>query len=90
MRMRRLYLPGTMPQLFTGLRQSFGRVLVATISVELVGTPDGLGSLIYGAWQTFAPERVYLGIALIGMVGVAGNGVLRLLEARLMPWRATA
>lgn len=87
LRLRRLYLPGTMPQLFTGLRQSFGRVLVATISVELVGTPDGLGSLIYAAWQTFAPERVYLGIALIGMLGVAGNGVLRLLEARLMPWR---
>jgi len=85
--LRRVYLPGALPQVFTGLRQAFGRVLVATISVELVSCPEGVGSMIYMAWQTFSPEKLYLGIALIGTMGVAGNFAMRTAEARLLPWR---
>ncbi|MGQ9635060.1 MAG: ABC transporter permease [Bryobacteraceae bacterium] len=84
--LRRVYFPACLPQVFTGLRLTAGRALVITISVELLGSPDGLGRMIWMAWQTFATEKLYIGIFSTAMLGVLfHNGLVRL-EARLVPW----
>ena len=60
--LRRVYLPASLPQIFTGLRLALGRALVITISVELVSSTNGLGSMIWMAWQTFSTEKLYIGV----------------------------
>lgn len=84
---RRVYLPGALPHVFTGLRVTYGRALVMAISVELVTGSRGLGSMIWLAWQTFSADRLYVGLAAAGLLGFLSQTLLRSIERRLLPWR---
>jgi ABC-type nitrate/sulfonate/bicarbonate transport system permease component len=87
---RKVYFPACLPQIFTALRLAFGRALVLTISLELLNCDDGLGSMIWNAWQTFAIEKLYVSIALAGVLGVMFQGLFQLLEKRFVPWTEPA
>jgi ABC-type nitrate/sulfonate/bicarbonate transport system permease component len=84
---RKVYLPASLPQIFTGLRLALGRALIITVAVELVSCPDGLGSMIWMSWQTFATEKLYVGVILTASIGALFHNSLRRLETRLIPWR---
>lgn len=85
---RRVYLPASAPQIFSGLRLAMGRVLVLSITVEMLGgAGSGLGNLVWTSWQTFAIERLYVAVALSALLGLAIHRVLSYLETRLIPWR---
>jgi len=83
---RRVYLPACLPQIFTALRLAFGRALVLTISIELLSGQNGLGSMIWSAWQTFAVEKLYVGVMLAAGLGLLFQALFRILERRLVPW----
>ncbi len=87
MLLRRVYLPGAMPSIFTGARITFGRALVIAISVELVTGSAGLGSMIWLAWQTFSTERLFVGVLAAGLLGFITQSILRAVEKRVAPWR---
>jgi ABC-type nitrate/sulfonate/bicarbonate transport system permease component len=84
---RKVYLPASLPQIFTGFRISIGRALTITIGLELVSCPDGLGSMIWIAWQTFYTEKLYIGVILSAALGTLLHFSLKRLEARLAPWK---
>ncbi len=84
---RKVYLPACLPQIFTALRLAFSRALVLTISVELLNSDDGLGSMILSAWQTFAIEKLYVSIALAAALGLVTQSLFHQLERRLAPWK---
>jgi NitT/TauT family transport system permease protein len=84
---RRIYLPGSAPQIFTGIRLAAGRSVVVTVSVEMVSARNGLGSLIWDSWQTFATERLYIAVIAAAVIGATVHQSLRFLEKRLVPWR---
>jgi ABC-type nitrate/sulfonate/bicarbonate transport system permease component len=83
---RRVYLPACLPQAFTALRLSFGRALVLTISVELLSCNNGLGSMIWSAWQTFATERLYATVLVAAAMGMLSHAVFAKIERLLVPW----
>lgn len=84
--LRRVYLPASLPQIFTGLRVAWGRALVLTISVELVSATNGLGSMIWMSWQTFSTDKLYIGVFTAAALGALFHNGLRWLEVRLIPW----
>jgi NitT/TauT family transport system permease protein len=84
---RKVYLPACLPQIFTGFRVALGRALTITIALELVSCPDGLGSMIWMAWQTFYTEKLYIGVLLSASLGALLHFSLIRLEARLVPWK---
>jgi NitT/TauT family transport system permease protein len=84
---RKVYLPACLPQIFTALRLAFSRALVLTISVELLNCNDGLGSMIWSAWQTFAIEKLYVSVGLAGALGLLFQWLFQQLEKRLAPWK---
>jgi len=85
---RRVYLPASAPQIFSGLRLAMGRVLVMSITVEMLGGAGrGLGSLVWTSWQTFAIERLYVAVAISALFGLTIHHGLKSLESRLIPWR---
>jgi sulfonate transport system permease protein len=86
----RVYLPASLPQIFTGLRIALGRSLTITIALELVSCPDGLGSMIWMAWQTFYTEKLYIGVILSAILGTLLHFSLKRLEARFVPWKNQA
>ncbi len=85
---RCVYLPASLPQMFTGLRLAFGRSLVMTITVEVISGRDGLGSMIWIAGQTLATEKLYLGIVLAAALGGISHSLLRFVEVYAIPWKA--
>ena len=84
---RKVYLPASLPQVFTGLRIALGRALTVTIALELVSCPDGIGSMIWMAWQTFSTERLYVGVITAALLGALCHNWLARLERRLIPWK---
>jgi ABC-type nitrate/sulfonate/bicarbonate transport system permease component len=85
---RRVYLPATGPQVFTGLRLGMGRALGIAISAELLMGAGGLGGLVWRSWQTFSIERLYVAVAIAALLGAAIHQSLKLVEARILPWRS--
>ena len=86
--LRRVYLPASLPQIFTGLRLALGRALVITISVEIVSSTNGLGSMIWMSWQTFSTDKLYIGVITAAALGALFHNGLEWLEGRLIPWRS--
>ena len=88
--LRKVYVPAALPTLFTGLRLAVGRAMVVTISVEMVSSTQGLGGLIWLSWQSFAVEKLFVGVAAAGLLGAFFHVSLRWAEKRLIPWKASA
>jgi ABC-type nitrate/sulfonate/bicarbonate transport system permease component len=88
--LRRVYLPACAPEILTGLRLAAGRALVVTISVEMLASPDGLGSLIWISWQTLMTEKLYVALLAASATGLALHYAGRSLEAMLVPWKAAS
>jgi NitT/TauT family transport system permease protein len=85
---RRVVLPGSLPFVGTGVMLAINLALLLTISVEMIGANDGLGGLIWRAWQTMRTEQVYVGLGVIVVLGVTSNALFRRLGHRLTPWQA--
>jgi ABC-type nitrate/sulfonate/bicarbonate transport system permease component len=84
---RKVYLPASLPLIFTGFRIALGRALTITIALELVSCPDGIGSMIWTAWQTFYTEKLYIGVLIAAAFGTLLHFSLKRLEGKLVPWK---
>jgi NitT/TauT family transport system permease protein len=84
---RRVYLPASSPQVFTGLRLGVGRSLGVAISAELLTGSSGLGGLVMRSWQTFAIEKLYVTVIVAAVLGALIHEVFRVMERRLLPWK---
>jgi NitT/TauT family transport system permease protein len=61
--------------------------LLLTIAVEMISAREGLGVLIWRAWETMRTEQLYVSLGVILVLGVGSNVVLQYLAARFIPWR---
>lgn len=87
--LRRVILPGSLPLALTGLRLAVNSALVVAIAVEMLSAREGLGATIWLAWQTLRTEELYATLLVIGLLGLASNGLLRAVMRWLLPWQAT-
>lgn len=83
----RVYLPGSLPHIFTGFRLAFGRSLVTAVSIEMISGPDGLGTMIWLAWETLRIERLYVGVIVAAALGTAAFRAAHLVERSLVQWK---
>ena len=82
----RVVLRAALPQIITGIRVGLGVGWMALVAAELVGANSGLGFLINDARTVLRTDYVIVGMATIGIVGLAIDQVIRAVVARLMPW----
>ena len=83
----RIVLPGALPQIFTGLKVALALSWAVVVAAELVGAQMGLGFMISDAAQLFRISIVYIGIILIGIIGLLMNITLNTIENRIVHWR---
>jgi NitT/TauT family transport system permease protein len=83
----RVVIPGSLPLVLVGARLALNIALLFTIAVELVSAREGLGEMIWLAWQTLPTEELYASLAVIGALGVGFNLLLQLSARHLVPWR---
>ena len=83
----RVVLPAAIPQIFTGLKVGMALSWAVVVAAELTGAQSGLGYMISDAALTFRISAVFIGIALIGLIGLLLNIGLNLLESKVVHWK---
>lgn len=83
---RHVVLPSALPEIFTGARIGVGVVYGTLIAAEIIAGSSGLGWMILDAGRFLRSDYVFVGILLIGLMGVALNRALVVLETRLVHW----
>jgi len=83
----RIVLPGALPQIFTGLKVALALSWAVVVAAELVGAQSGLGFMISDAALLFRIPVVFIGIALIGAIGLILNLTLNLIEHKIVHWK---
>ena len=82
-----IVMPGALPQIFTGLKVALALSWAVVVAAELVGAQRGLGFMISDAATLFLIPVVYIGIALIGAIGLLLNFMLNFVETRIVHWK---
>jgi NitT/TauT family transport system permease protein len=80
-------LPSALTWIIASLHVSFGFALIGAIVGEFLGAQKGLGLLISQAQGTFNPNGVFAAMLIIAVVALAAEGLITLLERRLLAWR---
>jgi ABC-type nitrate/sulfonate/bicarbonate transport system permease component len=83
----RIVLPGALPQIFTGLKVALALSWAVVVAAELVGAQSGLGFMISDAALLFRIPVVYIGVVLIGAIGLILNFSLNLVEHKIVHWK---
>ncbi len=82
----KVIFPASLPSIFTALRLSLGVSLIVIVAAEFVAANRGIGYLIWISWQTLSVGKMYVGLVVIGTLGVLSTRGLERLSQALMPW----
>ena len=82
-------IPGSLPLILVGARLSINTALVLTIAVELLTAREGLGAMIWLAWETFRIEELYASLFVTAVLGFSFNKLLQYLHDRFLPWHSS-
>ena len=85
--MREVILPGSLPQIISGLKVILGLAWTCVISAELVAAREGLGFLIMNGKEFFQTEVVVLGMLFISVTVLLTDFVFRTIENRVLRWQ---
>ena len=82
----RVLLRSSMPAMFDTLRITLGWAWTYLVVAELVAANSGLGYAILKAQRFLQTDRIFVGIIVIGLIGLGTDQFLRFIHRRLFPW----
>jgi ABC-type nitrate/sulfonate/bicarbonate transport system permease component len=86
--LRHIIFPSALPEIMTGLRVGLGIGWMCIVAAEMMGgDPVGLGRLIIKYANFLQIDVVIVGMVAIGLLGLAMNYFILLLEKRMFRWR---
>jgi sulfonate transport system permease protein len=84
---RRVILPGALPNFLVGLRLALVGSWLIVIVAEEINAQSGIGYLIMQAQTTDRTDIMMMGLAIYAILGLLADALVRLLERRLLSWR---
>ncbi len=84
--MRKVILPSMLPTMFTGFRLGMGLTLLGVLLAELFVSQEGVGHFINLFSEGFKSGQLFAMIAVLSLVSIIVNEVLRAIEGRLSRW----
>ncbi|MGB2943124.1 MAG: ABC transporter permease subunit, partial [Candidatus Macondimonas sp.] len=78
-----------LPGIVDTLRITLGWAWTYLVVAELVAANSGLGYAILRAQRFLQTDKIFVGILLIGLLGLVMDQGLRLLHRRAFPWLHT-
>ena len=84
--LRRVLLPGTAPQVATGMRISLGAAFVMMVVTEMVAATNGIGYVTLAAEQQLQIPQMWAGMLLLGVLGYVLNLLFVAVEHRVLGW----
>ena len=88
--MRHVYWPSALSWMFSSLHTSIGFAVVGAVVGEYLGSAAGLGYLIQQAEGVFDVAGVFAGMLILAGFVIAIDGVVTMVERRLLVWRPAA
>jgi ABC-type nitrate/sulfonate/bicarbonate transport system permease component len=86
--LRHIIFPSALPEIMTGLRVGLGIGWMCIVAAEMIGgDPVGLGRLILKYANFLQIDVVIVGMITIGLLGLAMNYAILMLEKRMFRWR---
>lgn len=79
-------LPAATPFILAGVRLGIGRGLIGVVVGEVFGARAGLGFMIIQSAEVFDMPRIFAGILVLAVTGIALTAAFRWLETKLVPW----
>jgi ABC-type nitrate/sulfonate/bicarbonate transport system permease component len=86
----KIILPAVTPGIMLGVVITAPLTLVLALVVEISTQVSGIGKLLEDAQQSFLSAQVFGLIVIVGVLALAVNAVLALVEARLLRYRPPA
>jgi NitT/TauT family transport system permease protein len=78
---------GALPLIFAGLKIALAVSFVVLVAAEFVATKTGIGYLIWSSWELLQVDYMFVGIMVIGILGLITAMLLQEIERKLIPWR---
>ncbi|MGW5075556.1 ABC transporter permease [Rhodococcus sp. NPDC004095] len=88
--LRRLVIPGALPHILVGLRQSLGVAWLSLIVAEQINAGKGLGYIVNNAREFLRTDIVIFGLLVYGLLGLITDALVRGLERRALRWQPAA
>lgn len=85
--LRYVYLPSSLPAVWTGLKIGLGQSWMAVVTAELVAAQSGLGHMIELNRLQLETPRVFVGMFMIAVIGALMTLGLGSLEPLIFPWK---
>jgi sulfonate transport system permease protein len=80
--------PSATPDILAGLRLGLTVSLILAVVCEMIAGLDGLGQSVLLATRAYKSVDIFAGVALLGAIGVVGNGALLAIESRVLRGRS--
>src|SRR5438874_8345383 len=82
----RVLIPATMPGVMDTLRVTLGWAWTYLVVAELVAGNKGLGYFILNSMRGLSTDQIFLGIMVIGLLGLIADQLFKALRNWLLPW----
>jgi NitT/TauT family transport system permease protein len=86
----RVLIPATLPGVMDTLRITMGWAWTYLVVAELVAANRGLGYMILNSMRGLFTDRIFVGIMVIGLLGLATDQCFKYLHRWLLPWSPKA
>lgn len=83
----KVIFPSCLPGMFTGIRTAVGVAYTTLVAAEMVAASSGIGWMVLDAKNWFRSDVIFVGIIVMGITGILIDFVIRLIEAKLVPYR---
>jgi ABC-type nitrate/sulfonate/bicarbonate transport system permease component len=84
--MRKVVLPAALSSIFSGMRVSLSVSFTVLVAAELAGALAGLGYLIQTAALSFRVDHIFVGIAVLALLGFAADTIFMRGLYWFFPW----
>ncbi|WP_461214574.1 ABC transporter permease [Lacticaseibacillus sp. GG6-2] len=81
-----IVLPDSLPRLMDTLRMILGWAWTYLVVAELVAANSGLGYAVLKAQRFLKTDEVFMGILVIGVLGLITDRLFAFINGRLFPW----
>jgi taurine transport system permease protein len=79
--------PACLPDMFVGLRTAIGVAYTTLVAAEMVAAVTGIGWMVLDASKFLRSDIIFVGIFIMGVTGIILDGVLRMIESKVAPWK---
>jgi len=84
---RKVILPGALPQILVGLRQSLGIGWLSLVVAEMTATTSGIGFLVTDAKEFLRTDVVFVVLVVYALLGLSTDLAVRAIERKALAWR---